>query len=126
MTGPVHVLDASAALAIDEWSEGWYSIHADALSEINGASVEGTRAEMESIAAAIELDGYYTAKRCAVDARHTEDVLLWSPRNSTYSTRVTRKQADNLAQHIRETFATASRDAGVPGEPAVAQDGGAL
>lgn len=66
---------------------------------ISSADVEGTAAEMRSIAAAIRERCHFRAKRCAVDASG-ERVFLWSPRNSLRAASVALEAAVALAAQI--------------------------
>lgn len=75
---------------------------------ISDADVEGTSAEMLTIAAAIRVRGRYTAKRCAVDATVSDGVRLWSPRNSQVAALVTYTAADALGLAIETALGRAA------------------
>lgn len=66
---------------------------------ISDADIEGSRGEMQALAAAIRASAAFRAKRCAVDAI-TERVLLWSPRNSQWAGAISKEAALNLADQI--------------------------
>lgn len=83
----------------------WFAIQRG-WADINGASIEGTAADMLALADAIESRGFVSCGRCAVDARGEpgHPVEFWSPRNSITHTFVAREEAEALAKRIRERF----------------------
>lgn len=98
MTDPRPIEVNDSLMAWECW-EGWWSLLTAGLRDINGASVEGTPAEMRELASAILARGRYRAKRCAVDATG-DRVLLWSPRNSIEAASVPYARAEELARSI--------------------------
>lgn len=82
-------------------SEGWCSVH-----RLQWASIEGTHAEMLSLAEALSTPGrdYRGGEsyRCAAYWREDGRVDVFSPRNSISATQLTREDAAKLAGEIRE------------------------
>lgn len=107
MSAAEHTVEHGPITLEHGFMDDWFVIVSDDpgryLGRINGADIEGTRDEMLSIADAIQRRDYFSAKRCAVDARaeHGDRVLLWSPRNSVRHTAVPRRRAEGLAETIR-------------------------
>lgn len=84
------------------WENGvtCYSHQRSARFSGTDADVEGSRAEMLSIADAIERQSSVSFKRCRVDATSCP-VLFSSPKNSTIDGKVPFKDALNLAKLIK-------------------------
>lgn len=86
------------------WLDDWYVIEDARGCRISDADVEGTLAEMVTIAEAIESRGRVSHKRCAI-WRDDDRFGLMSPRNSQREAFITEAAADGLAKQIRARVA---------------------
>jgi hypothetical protein len=91
----------------------WYSLRTARGLFLPGASIEGTASEMRALANAIRTRGGYSATRCAAWVKDNQ-VVLYSPRNSTFSIAVPLARAEELAAQIE-------RDVLLPVERVVAE-----
>ncbi len=98
-----------------EWFEvtGPNSSSFNLSSRFSDACVEGTLAEMESIAAAIRGRTHESFRRCAVDAT-SSPVAFWSPRNSQVNGEVKREEAEDLAGQIEDVVRRTRESANHP------------
>jgi hypothetical protein len=83
------------AIVLADSDSDWVAIH-----RLNGASIEGTRAEMLALAEALGSRRDYAAKRCAVRWDY-DGALVSSPRNSISPTVLHGGDVTALAQAIR-------------------------
>ena len=79
---------------------------------ISDADVEGTLAEMRSLALAIRERSEVQHKRCAVSVRANGVVAFCSPRNSMTEGIVSLAEADDLATQIEATAPDGARREG--------------
>lgn len=86
------------------WLDDWYVIEDATGRRISDADVEGTLAEMVTIAEAIESRGKVSHKRCSV-WRSGDRFGLMSPRNSQLEAFITEAAADGLAKQVRARVA---------------------
>lgn len=71
---------------------------------ISDACVEGTKAEMLSIAVGIKTKQPVEYRRCAVDFEY-DNAYFWSPRNSAFMGEVSYEAALQLANQIEQDLA---------------------